>query len=105
MHAATVRGCPIAPGTLGRAAAVAAAGRPLLPGAHDRVITAQVIAGLARTWDGPPLRLELTGPAGGRRTPGSGPPAATIQAGTADHLRTPPGRHDHPGLHDNGDTA
>lgn len=82
-----------------------AAGRPLLLGAHDRLITAQVIADLARTWDGPPLLLELTGPAGGRWTLGNNPPAATIQADTVDYMRTLSGRNDHPGLHATGDPA
>ena len=82
-----------------------ATGRPLLLGAHDRVITAQVIADLAQAWDGPPLLLELTGPAGGCWTFGDGPPAATIQADTVDYLRTLSGRNDHPDLYATGDPA
>ena len=82
-----------------------ATGRPLLLGAHDRVITAQVIADLAHAWDGPPLLLELTGPAGGRWTLGNGPPAATIQADAVDYLRTLSGRNDHPDLHATGDSV
>ncbi len=43
-----------------------ATGRPLVLGAHDREIVAQVVADLGRGWDGPPVLLELAGPAGGR---------------------------------------
>src|SRR5215471_5737064 len=82
-----------------------ATGRPLLLGAHDRVITAQVIADLARAWDGPPLLLELTGPAGGRCSLGDGPPAATVQADAVDYLRALSGRNDHPDLQATGDPA
>ena len=80
-----------------------AAGRPLLPGAHDRVITAQVIADLAQAWHGPPVLPELTGPAGGRWTLGHGRPAATVQADAVDYLRALSGRNDHPDLQINGD--
>jgi uncharacterized protein (TIGR03083 family) len=80
-----------------------ATGRPLLLGAHDRVITAQVIADLAQAWHSPPILLELTGPAGGRWTLGNGPPAATVQADAVDYLRALSGRNDHPDLQINGD--
>ena len=80
-----------------------ATGRPLLLGAHDRVITAQVIADLAQAWDGPPAFLELTGPAGGRWSLGDGPPAATVQADAVDYLRALSGRNDHPDLQVTGD--
>jgi uncharacterized protein (TIGR03083 family) len=80
-----------------------ATGRPLRLGAHDRVITGQVIADLARAWPGPPVLLELTGPAGGRWTLGTEPPAATVQADTVDYLRALSGRNDHPDLQVNGD--
>ena len=80
-----------------------ATGRPLLPGAHDRVITAQVIADLAQAWDGPPALLELTGPAGGRWSLGDGPPAATVQADAVEYLRSLSGRNDHPDPHVTGD--
>jgi len=47
--------------------------------------------------------LELTGPAGGRWTLGTEPPAATVQADTVDYLRALSGRNDHPDLQVNGD--
>jgi uncharacterized protein (TIGR03083 family) len=82
-----------------------ATGRPLLLGAHDHVITTQVIADLALAWDGPPTLLELTGPVGGRWTLGNGLPAATVQADAVDYLRALSGRNDHPDLQVNGDPA
>jgi uncharacterized protein (TIGR03083 family) len=80
-----------------------ATGRPLLLGAHDRVIVAQVIADLDQAWDGPPALLELTGPAGGRWTLGNAAPAVTIQADAVDYLRALSGRDDHPDLQADGD--
>ena len=82
-----------------------ATGRPLRLGGHDRVITAQVIADLERAWHGPPVLLELTGPAGGRWTLGNGPPAGTVQADAVDYLRALSGRNDHPDLQVTGDPA
>jgi len=82
-----------------------ATGRPLVIGAHDRVITAQVIADLAQAWDGPPALLELTGPAGGRWSLGNNPPAAAIQADAVDYLRTLSGRNNYPDLKVTGDPA
>jgi uncharacterized protein (TIGR03083 family) len=80
-----------------------ATGRQLVLGAHDCVITAQVVADLAQAWDGPPALLELTGPAGGRWTLGNERPAATIQADAVDYLRTLSGRNNHPDLQVSGD--
>ena len=82
-----------------------ATGRPLALGAHDRVIVAQVIADLGRAWAGPPVLLELTGPAGGRWALGQGAPAATIHAEAVDYLRALSGRNDHPRLEADGDHA
>ncbi len=82
-----------------------ATGRPLVLGAHDRVVVAQVITDLARAWDRPPILLELTGPAGGRWALGQGPAAATVRADTVDYLRTLAGRNDHPDLESDGDHA
>jgi len=82
-----------------------ATGRPLRLGAHDRIITAQVIADLAPAWKGPPTLLELSGQAGGRWTLGSHPPAATVQADAVDYLRALSGRNDHPDLRVTGDPA
>ena len=80
-----------------------ATGRPLVLGVHDRVIVAQVIADLGRAWQGPPVLLELTGPAGGRWTLGQGAPVATVRADTVDYLRALSGRNDHPNLQVDGD--
>jgi uncharacterized protein (TIGR03083 family) len=82
-----------------------ATGRPLVLGAHDRVIVAQVIADLGQAWDGPPVLLELTGPAGGRWALGQGTPAATVRADTVDYLRALSGRDDHPDVEADGDRA
>jgi uncharacterized protein (TIGR03083 family) len=82
-----------------------ATGRPLTFGAHDRVIVAQVVAELGRLWDGPPVRLELTGPAGGRWTLGDGGPVATVRADAVAYLRALSGRNDHPSLEVDGDPA
>jgi uncharacterized protein (TIGR03083 family) len=80
-----------------------ATGRPLLLGAHDRVVVAQVTADLGRAWQGPPMLLELTGPVGGRWTVGQSPPVATVRADTVDYLRALSGRNDHPDLEVEGD--
>src|SRR5512132_245968 len=82
-----------------------ATGRPLTLGAHDRVIVAQVVADLGRAWNGPPVVLELTGPAGGRWALGDGSPVATIRADAVDYLRALSGRNDHPALEADGDQA
>jgi uncharacterized protein (TIGR03083 family) len=82
-----------------------ATGRPLLLGAHDQVIVAQVIHDLGRSWSGPPTLIELTGPAGGRWALGHGTPAATVRADTVDYLRALSGRNDHPDLHADDDHA
>ncbi len=82
-----------------------ATGRPLPLGAYDRAVVAQVIADLGRAWEGPPVLLELTGPAGGRWTLGQGAPVATVRADTVDYLRALSGRNDHPALEADGDLA
>lgn len=82
-----------------------ATGRPLVLGAHDRVVVAQVIAELGRAWEGPPVLLELTGPAGGRWTLGQGAPVATVRADAVDYLRVLSGRNDPPALEVDGDQA
>lgn len=80
-----------------------ATGRPLVLGGHDRVVVAQVIADLGGAWQGPPVLLELTGPAGGRWALGQGAPVATVRAGTVAYLRALSGRNDHPSLDAGGD--
>lgn len=80
-----------------------ATGRPLILGAHDRVIVSQVITDLGRAWHGPPVLLELTGQTGGRWLLGQGTPAATARADTVGYLRALAGRDDHPDLHTDAD--
>src|SRR5215203_5276168 len=82
-----------------------ATGRPLVLGAHDRVVVAQVVADLGRAWEGPAVLLELTGPAGGRWALGDGSPVATVRADAVDYLRALSGRNDHPALEADGDHA
>jgi uncharacterized protein (TIGR03083 family) len=89
-----------------------ATGRDLLLGEHDHEVIRQVIADLARTWDGPAVILELTGPAGGRWQLGTATepaPAAgaiaTAQADTIDYMRCLAGRYDTPHLTIEGDQA
>jgi uncharacterized protein (TIGR03083 family) len=87
-----------------------ATGRDLVLGEHDHEVVRQVIADLARTWDGPAVILELTGPAGGRWQLGSTPDrqpstatVATARADTVDYLRCLSGRNDTPQLTIEGD--
>jgi uncharacterized protein (TIGR03083 family) len=82
-----------------------ATGRPLVLGGHDREVVAQVIADLGRAWQGPPVLLELTGPAGGRWALGDGSPVATVRADAVAYLRALSGRNDHPALEADGDQA
>jgi uncharacterized protein (TIGR03083 family) len=49
---------------------------------HDEEIVGQVVRDLDRGWRRPPLRLELTGPAGGTWAIGGGPPVEAVQADT-----------------------
>ena len=71
-----------------------ATGHPFVVGEHDREIVAQVIRELATQWTGPPVALELTGPAGGSWTLASGEPAAVIRANAVDYMRAVAGRND-----------
>lgn len=69
-----------------------ATGAELVLDAHDREIVNQVLLDLALGWTGPPCLLELSGPAGGRRRLGSGPPVVTLRAGTVAFVRHLSGR-------------
>jgi uncharacterized protein (TIGR03083 family) len=82
-----------------------ATGRALVHGPHEREIVAQVVRELHAAWTGPAVTLELTGPAGGTWTIGSGDPAGTVRADTVDYLRTLSGRNDHPALDIEGDAG
>ena len=82
-----------------------ATGRTLVHGPHDRDIVAQVVRELHAAWTGPPVTLELTGPAGGTWTIGTGSPTATVRVDTVDYLRTLSGRNDHPTMEVEGDAG
>jgi uncharacterized protein (TIGR03083 family) len=71
-----------------------ATGRPFTVGEHDRYIVAQVLRDLGRRWGGPAVTLELTGPAGGVWTVGTGATVDTVRADTVEvmlHLSGRPG--------------
>ena len=82
-----------------------AIGRLLTLAAHDKMIIAQVIADLGRAWEGPPVLLELTSPAGGRWTLGRGTPVTTVRADAVDYMRALSGRDPHPVLEGDGNQA
>ncbi|HEX6873136.1 MAG TPA: maleylpyruvate isomerase family mycothiol-dependent enzyme [Micromonosporaceae bacterium] len=69
-----------------------ATGLPFVIGEHDRQIVAQVIRDLALGWAGPPVALELTGPAGGAWLIGSGDPVASVRADAVTYARALAGR-------------
>ena len=82
-----------------------ATGREFAVGAHDRLVVAQVMRDLAMGWTGPPLVLELTGPAGGTWQVGDGEPVASARAGTLDCLWQLSGRPGSPVPQVSGDPA
>ena len=73
---------------------VHATGHPRVAGEHERRIVEQVIRDLALGWTGPPVALELTGPAGGSWQIGSGQPIAHVRADAVAYMRTVAGRDD-----------
>jgi uncharacterized protein (TIGR03083 family) len=75
-----------------------ATGREMVVGGHDASIVDDVVADLTRDWTGPPVRLELTGPAGGGWHLGTGPARSTVSGETVDYLRTLAGRQSRPAL-------
>lgn len=75
-----------------------ATGRPMVLGGHDPSIVDDVLAELVDTWTGPPVRIELTGPAGGAWTAGRGEPVATVAGEPVDYLRALAGRNPTPAL-------
>lgn len=81
---------------------VRATDQELILAAHDHMIIAQVIADLGLAWDGPPVLLELTGPAGGRWTLGHGSPVATVRPDAVDYMRTLSGRDPEPDVDSEG---
>jgi uncharacterized protein (TIGR03083 family) len=75
-----------------------ATGREWTPHDHDPSIVDDVMRDLARRWSGPPVRVELVGPAGGTWSLGSGPAHGTVAADPVDYLRTLAGRAPAPDL-------
>jgi uncharacterized protein (TIGR03083 family) len=82
-----------------------ATGRPLVLEGHDREVVAQVVRDVSRSWEGPSLLLELTGPAGGRWLLGDDGPVAGVRADAVGYLRAVSGRDDRPTLEVDGDPA
>ena len=72
-----------------------ATGAALVLDAHDAAVVSQVIRDLDEVaWAGPPLLLELTGPAGGQWRLGGGAPIATVRADAVAFMRSLAGRDD-----------
>ncbi len=69
-----------------------AAGHDLAPGPHGAEVIRQAVRDLADVWQGPPVTVEITGPAGGRWQIGEGIPAGAVRAGPAGFLRLVTGR-------------
>jgi len=79
--------------------------RPVEPTDHDAVVVGQVVRDLARTWHGPTVTLELTGPPRGQWIIGSGESAATLRADALDYCRVLSGRQSEGPLQTSGDAA
>jgi hypothetical protein len=87
--------------------ATRATSREFVVDGHDREVVVQVVRDLGRHWEGPPVRLVLTGPAGGSWTLGdASPPVATRQhrRGRVPAHAVGPARHTPP-LDGSGDDA
>lgn len=80
-----------------------ATGRPFAAAAHDHAVIAQVVRDLAESWSGPPLVLDLTGPAGGQWRLGDGEPTATARIYALDYLWLLSGRGGTPPVAIDGD--
>jgi uncharacterized protein (TIGR03083 family) len=83
----------------------AATGRAPHLGDNDRLIVEQVIRDLAEAWSGPPVEIDLAGPAGGRWTLGDRAPVATLRADVVPYLRHLSGRSPGGDVTVDGDTA
>ena len=70
----------------------AATGRPFTLDRHDSDVVRQVGRDIAMAWAGPPVILDLTGPAGGRWSIGDGMPIATVRVDAVAYLRRVSGR-------------
>jgi uncharacterized protein (TIGR03083 family) len=69
-----------------------ATGRDLVLREHDKEVVGQVLLDLALDWSGPPVFLDLSGPAGGRWTLGRGSPAVVVQTDAVSMMRHLSGR-------------
>ncbi|MFF8288461.1 maleylpyruvate isomerase family mycothiol-dependent enzyme [Streptomyces sp. NPDC016309] len=69
-----------------------AAERDLVLREHDKEVVGQVLLDLALGWSGPPVFLDLSGPAGGRWTLGRGAPAVVVQTDAVTLMRHLSGR-------------
>ncbi|MFG2892764.1 maleylpyruvate isomerase family mycothiol-dependent enzyme [Streptomyces sp. NPDC048248] len=69
-----------------------AAGHELVLDDHDKEIVGQVLLDLALSWRGPPILLDLSGPAGGRWSLSTGAPAVTVRADAVALMRHLSGR-------------
>jgi uncharacterized protein (TIGR03083 family) len=76
---------------------------PREPGTADLPIIGQVVRDLGRAWTSSPVRLELTGPAGGVWTLGHGSPIAEVRTDAIQYMRTLAGRNKAPELRVSGD--
>lgn len=71
---------------------------------HDRTIVAQVVRDITHQWREAPVTVELTGPAGGFWTIGTGPPTAAVRVAAIGLVRHLAGRLG-PALAIDGDAA
>jgi uncharacterized protein (TIGR03083 family) len=71
----------------------------------DGAVVEQVVRDLGRFWDGPPVLLDLTGPAGGSWLLGAGEPCAEVRTDAVEYLRLLSGRAAAPQLHLSGQQA
>jgi uncharacterized protein (TIGR03083 family) len=70
----------------------AATGRTPTVDQHDAHVVEQVVRDLADFWSGPPVVLDLSGPAGGRWIIGSGKPVAAVKDDALTFMRQLSGR-------------
>jgi hypothetical protein len=77
---------------LHRADIAEASGQPAAPGPYGPEIVRQAVRDVADAWTGPPVLVEITGPAGGRWATSDGAPAVGVRANLISYLRLVTGR-------------
>jgi uncharacterized protein (TIGR03083 family) len=77
---------------LHRADIAEAAGQLPVPGPHGAEVVRQAVRDVAADWTGPPVIVEVTGPAGGRWLAGDGASATAVRADPVSYLRLVTGR-------------